>query len=410
MRPQAYFSNLFIEKYLGMQFGIVYSVYVLCSLLAVVFLKALGVDFWGEINFLSTASDNAEMTFTVLSVIFAVGCYFGDYLGKYFAMPYDSGWLDNSRVRIDFNSAKILEYLLIVAHVIILILVSLYGGGLWSRENYQLSSDVGSIISLYTAFAELIIGIVPALSRQFASTGNKYEMYLARYLLVVCLIYLYSASTKLDSASWFLYFIVSVNKAKKISASHAIGFAASLPILAMTLHQRSIEIYGLASLSQVVSDLLSRPSEVLGFALKVFASAVYITVETYYRAGVGSELIFVELDPRPGEMAGWYDYYEFQRINGAVPFSAIGTLAAFSFWSLMGYGVLVAISMRMLGEVVLMFSHNYSKVVPLIYSVICCGFLTQYNLRASARFIYYILFIYLIVRMLSFFLIARRKA
>ena len=145
--------------------------------------------------------------------------------------------------------------------------------------------------------------------------------------------------------------------------------------------------------------LFTRPGEAFaGYGVaRLFGNVMLSSPLTSVVANrsIPPETFWVSVNPMPGQLAGWVEIKDSLRVNWFTPYNSLGELAAHGWLALavgaavMGFAL--ALSSRLLSN----FRGAYQIAASLLLLAITLRFslsLLQYNLRSSARHIWYALF------------------
>jgi len=356
-----------------------------------------------EINFLTTASDDALYTWFVLVLIFALGLIFGEFSLGFFKSKNN----DSISLRMNLNFGRFSDYgtLIFLFYLFVVVLDLVWHGGLlWYRGYYHLIPDSGNFEGLFQSLIELTVAFVPLLLLVF-SKGDRRLKWRADLALFVSFFLLFGIGTKLCFAAVLFYYFTKFSLYKKLNVIDGLFLIfIFLPVVGVLFYQRDYQLFGIYSAVALLSS--STGLSYFDFfekALSIVASSVYITAETYVAAVGTADLIWVELNPLPGVLAGWYDVFEFVRIGLNVPFGGIGTLGAYSFFVLFVYAFVSSVVIVQFSKFLEQWSVPLSEAFVLFFGLFYFVSLTQYNLRSSARFIYYLAFVIVVWYLINLF-------
>ena len=395
-------------------------VFLLYSLLAAIaYILSSNIDGGDALvmDYLTLSTLDTVLNFILISIVFLCGTLLGERLFNSKKLVFNTSKYGKNigiiAVAVDERSKGIL-----ISYILFILVSYLYvGEPLWLRDYYHLSEvskteseAAGSLMDLIGALAQLTIGMLPPTIRYYINENNIKVKVLNRIALFLSIVFLYGASTKMCAAVAFMYLLAGImNNTGRFNKYSAIFFIAPFIILTLVLDQRNRMSYGILTLFDSLDSLVGNPLDVLVFGLQIVGSAVSIVAETKLDVNLSYSHLFIELSPLSGFAAGWYDIYDLRRLSFAVPYSALGTLAAYSYFYLFFYGIVYGITMVFLGKVLSKIFGTEASIFVVLTSIFVCGMLGQYNLRSTTRFIYYTFLLYMIVETVSKLLIYKRR-
>lgn len=370
--------------------------YTVCSYIAAtsfcyLFLLLLGVNFWHEFDFLTVASDSAFFIFISAGFFYLLGSFLYEsiysnetILVREFSIArsnFFSASVIKDKLQVGVGLA-VLNIIFVVAHIYFL------GEDFWQRSYYQLSDDSGGVADLLSSSIRQVVGILPALA--LFLSGNKIaEKLIITLSMLFATVYLYGVSTKFVAAALLFYALSISAKQGRLNFFAWFFYVASIILLILTLAQRVVGFYGVLSIFHVVEWVVYDPVNMLSFSLEVLTSSIYITAETAEASTQNLFNIFVELNPLPGSMAGWYQIYEKQRINDAIPFNALGTVYSYGYLFTVLFGFFSAYAFSCFKKAMAFVGKSNAILLSVLFALMLCALLTQYNLRSMMRWLYY---------------------
>ncbi|MDD4927437.1 MAG: hypothetical protein PHF58_13160 [Methylotenera sp.] len=381
----------------------VFFVISLITMTAYWFMLLIGINPWVEVSFLSSHSDNGLLLFAKISIIFISGAWIIDF----FISNVSESKINNEKIiSLDSVGERSIQFLGIVFLATILLAPLNYGVDLFLRNSYQLGDSPGAIAELIGTVFEFFLGFGPCVYR-FFRVNNNLGKSLSRAIILLSVIVLYGVSTKLAGVAVVLYALSGFIQSKGFVKYIIVGLIGLL-IVAVTLHQRALGIYGIFSITDTISSLLDDPSGVIGFIIQVVASSVFITSETVGRSYGSIDFLFTEINPLPGALTDWYEIYPRLRISEAVPFNSLGTLYSISPVLVFIFGMTASLAIWALRDLVSIFLPIGGGVIVMLFSVFLSATITQYNLRGSMRWIYYVFIAWFLIKSVHVFFGKRR--
>lgn len=230
----------------------------------------------------------------------------------------------------------------------------------------------------------------------------------ARILIVImmCLYWIIIfAQASRQFALMPLFFAIGVFAATLTnSAKRTVILATIVSVLLVPvpLYLRTLSDHGLLPYLNALPELSAQAfSEPFAGVSNVFFGFAVLALTLSRAPSVPLEIVLIQLNPLPGEYAGWYEVADSLRINPAVPYSTIGEVAGagpsilIAFWLFVGV-VLAHIDRRI--AVLLADNQQLSALAMLALSMTFVVLASQYNVRNSFRVIFYLLALDLITR------------
>jgi hypothetical protein len=187
-------------------------------------------------------------------------------------------------------------------------------------------------------------------------------------------------------------FAVSFSKGSRRRVIIA-GFAAVL-LVPIPLYLRAQDSHGLFPYVEALPGYLSSSAAnpMIGVA-NIFFGFPALALTLAKAPVVPLETIMIELNPLPGQLAGWYQVASSMRINPAVPYAAVGEVAgagtrfSIAFWFVVG--ALLAHIDRRIGAL-LARRYQLFALMMLALSATFVVLASQYNLRNAFRVLVYL--------------------
>lgn len=253
------------------------------------------------------------------------------------------------------------------------------------RNYYQFIEEAGE--GLLLSLAELIMAFLPAVIR-ILSPNKGGARVVNIILLILSFLYLYSAATKLCAGVLVFYMASSFFRSGRFRTKHAFLCVFAIVALAIAMQQRKTGYYGLLTLFDSLLSVYHNPLEVLGFVFAILAAPIYVFSETLIVANLNFSDLLIELSPKSGISAGWYEVFSYHRISSAVPFSAVGTVQHHSIYLLPLFGAILEFTILFLSSALRRISPKMVSIFIILSSLFLWNMMMGYNLRACFRWVY----------------------
>lgn len=301
-------------------------------------------------------------------------------------------FLDIRSVKFD---AKFVSFLLFWLFIISLILVFIdYGFGLFQRGDYipKKNSNYKTIYQLIFIFISLLSGVLYKKQKFFSSIiiisitfisigiGSRYAT--INLLLFGTIISLFISPKR--RTYFYIFFIpfLILFFGYNISLRSESNGHGLIPYLKITFQQ---------------------PEIIFKYALEniyyTFIFGFYATGETlqHYK-NPNFHKLYTCLSPLPGFLTDWYMYAKNMRLNLYAPFTSIGEISSYSYFSYIYYFILgfyfTFIDKFIKTQFIL---KKYIFAISIFLTLIIFIVLSfEYNLRSSNRYLYYSFFIYFV--------------
>lgn len=298
-----------------------------------------------------------------------------------------------------FIKYQLPKYIANVSIVTLFIIVILYfltfGKGIMYRVDYlpETNKLLTLIIKVITFLEIILLGLI----------YNKQKK-----LSITLFVFLTILSLTTGSRSVFLFYVIFILlifiSGKNTFFNKLIFFVnlfLAFVFLAFIMQLRNLENHGL--IPYLGSIGTSGADFIRSFFFNVYYSfiyGVYVTIGTLRKAQFDWNIIWVNINPLPGSIAGWYKYADKMRINTYVPFSLHGRVfkmgSTFTFFYFFLTGLLFSYFEILVRK---MFVKNKRIVALLIVILLILHIIYafEYNMRSSFRYFYYVLFVVFIL-------------
>lgn len=293
---------------------------------------------------------------------------------------------------IKYNFPNYLKNVVIIIFFTVLILYFItYGKGVFIRSEYLPDTNrfFTIFIKVLTFIEVIILGLI----------YSKHKM-LSTFLFLLTIF----LSISTGSRSVFLFYVFFVclmfisngNNIKnklRFSIHLAIGFV----FLSFMMQLRSLDSHGLIPYIKSIGSSSESFSRSFFFNLYYsFIYGVYVTIATVKKAQLDWNIIFININPMPGSIAGWYDYADKMRLNIYAPYSLHGRVFKMGYLFTIIYFFLTGLLFSYFEKVV-RFKFDKNKRITAFLIVILLAlhivYAFEYNMRAAIRYFYYALFI-----------------
>jgi hypothetical protein len=184
----------------------------------------------------------------------------------------------------------------------------------------------------------------------------------------------------------------------------AAALVASLLLLPIPLFVRGVGAHGLLPYLEALPDIAAQGDLLGGAADNLLISFPLIGATAFQVAPLPLEYFFVQINPLPGSMAGWYDIYQGLRINQFTPFAGAGELGNYGWGVLVGFWFVVGLFLGTVDHRIAVLLETGRRGIALVLTALPLVFtvlIMQYNLRSAVRLLMYTAVVLLAVRALD---------
>ncbi|MHC1560478.1 hypothetical protein ACR9E3_16100 [Actinomycetospora sp. C-140] len=180
------------------------------------------------------------------------------------------------------------------------------------------------------------------------------------------------------------------SRATRIGLGAAV--VAALVLLPIPLYVRGIGAHGLIPYLQALPDIVEQNDVLGGAADNLLISFPLVGATAFQVAPLPLDYFFLQVNPLPGNMIGWYDVSDSLRINLYTPFSGAGELANYGWGVLVGFWFVVGLFLGTLDQRIGALLDAGRRGVALVLTALPLVFtilMLQYNLRSGVRMLIY---------------------
>ena len=180
------------------------------------------------------------------------------------------------------------------------------------------------------------------------------------------------------------------SRATRIGLAAAV--VAALVLLPIPLYVRGIGAHGLLPYAEALPGILEQNDILRGAADNLLISFPLVGATAYQVAPLPLEYFFLQVNPLPGSMIGWYDISDSLRINLYTPYAGAGELANYGWGVVVGFWFVVGAFLGTLDHRIGVLLDAGSRGVALVLTALPLVFtilMLQYNLRSGVRMLIY---------------------
>ena len=296
----------------------------------------------------------------------------------------------------DYTVSKKITYLAIALFVFIVFLFLLvYGKGIFIREDYipERSKALTTIIKISSFVESLVLG--------FLYKKNKV---ISVSLFFVFLLITLGTGSRTVFLFFILYtFLVFISNGNTFmnKVRFSIQVLFSLFLLAYIMKLRQLPEHGIIPYLKSIGS--SSQDFYRSFFFNIYYSFIYgvfVTINTVDKAQLDWSIIFINLNPLPGAIAGWYDYANNMRINIYAPYSLHGRVFRTGVTFTVGYFFLTGLIFSFFEKKIRSLLNNNKRIYSFILTIILILHIVyafEYNMRSAVRYFYYAFFIVFMV-------------
>lgn len=296
----------------------------------------------------------------------------------------------------EYTVSKKLTYLAIVLFIFIVFLFLLvYGKGIFIREDYipERSKALTTIIKISSFVESLVLG--------FLYKKNKI---ISVSLFSMFLLITLGTGSRTVFLFFILYtFLVFISKGNTVinKLRFSIQVLFSLFLLAYIMKLRQLPEHGIVPYIKSIGS--SSEEFYRSFFFNIYYSFIYgvfVTIKTIKLAQLDWGIIFINVNPLPGAIAGWYDYANDMRINIYAPYSLHGRVFRTGITFTVGYFFLTGLIFSFFEKKIRSLLNNNKRIYSFILTIILILHIVyafEYNMRSAIRYFYYAFFIVFMV-------------
>lgn len=267
--------------------------------------------------------------------------------------------------------------------------ILVYGKSLFFRDEYPSFEENKSFVIILSFLSFIGCLLSSALYSEYKKTSLT--------LLGILLVLNFGTGSRAGFVFLLIYGLIVYFSKKERGVLEKIKFIifiiVSLFYLAVLIQVRYLPNHGIIP---YFDYLLSFDSEVFNtvifniYYLLVFG--YFVTIETINTASSSWDIIYTNINPLPGAMAGWYEYASSRRINIFAPYSSHGEAFAmgktFTFFFFFFIGIIFTNLDKFVRQ---MFKKQKTFKALILVLLLCLHifYSFEYNMRSSIRYIYY---------------------
>lgn len=279
-------------------------------------------------------------------------------------------------------------------------LIVVFGGGnpmgLLERTDYLSGAAGGSVSGIA---AHVGIGAVAACGYVFAR-GKGSKRVLAVGLAVAYYLLFFALATRRINVLPLCFalgaYVAVMNRRSKVGmlVAAAMG-AATLPV---PLYMRGIEHQGLIPYLKALPGLLSSDVSWTDTLNNVLVAFPITALSAFESSPIPLRNLLIELNPAPGNLAGWYQINGSMRLNRYTPFSGVGEVGNLGWFTVAVVWILVGVLLAWMDARCWRLVNDGARIAAACIVGLAGLFaisVVEYNLRNSQRdLIYAVIFIF----------------
>ena len=292
----------------------------------------------------------------------------------------------------NYTVSKKITYLAIIIFIIIFSLFFIvYGKGIFIRNDYipDRSKALTTVIKILSFIETLILGFIykkdKIISISFflffmlISLGTGSRTVFLFFILYTFLIFISNGNTFINKIRFSLHVLFS------------------LFLLTFVMQLRGLPEHGvipyLGSIFSLSKDFYR------SFFFNIYYSFIYgvfVTIKTVAKANLDWGIIFININPMPGVVAGWYNYANDMRINYYAPYSLHGRVFRTGTVFTILYFFLIGLIFSFFEKKIRNLLNNSKRIYAFILTIILILHIIyafEYNMRSAIRYLYYAFFI-----------------
>lgn len=305
---------------------------------------------------------------------------------------FNKSYTDSLFVKYKLNKSVTTIAISIFFLVIILYFLT-YGKGLFIRKDYLPDTHRGLTILLkvFTFIEVILLGLIYSKNKTLSSilfillitisisTGSR-SVFLF-YILYVCLVFISEGNNLFNKTRFLLHLLV--------------GFV----FLAFIMQLRKLDSHGLFPyIGSIGSSSTDFVRKIVFNIYYSFIYGVFVTIGTIKKSNLDWNIIFININPLPGSIVGWYDYAEKMRINFYAPYSLHGRVFKTGLVFTVIYFFITGLIFSYFEQRIRKMLNNNKRILAfliLMLLVLHIIYAFEYNMRAAIRYFYYAFFILL---------------
>lgn len=299
------------------------------------------------------------------------------------------------------NEYKI--YIVIYYIFLIFLILLIYGEALFIRSDYISFDKLKGFVNIIALMSFVACILAAIIYNEFKLTSL--------FLFLLLIFFYLGTGSRIIFIFIITYLIITHLLSKKRGIFYKIRFFvllfASLFFLAYLIQLRSLPSHGIIPYSIYFFKMGYEVFENFVFNIYyMFVFGIFATIKTLKVAPHDWHIIWININPFPGFLAGWYKYASHRRINIYAPYTTHGEIFKmgkfFTFLFFFFIGLIFTYFEKKIRELI----NNKSFLNAFILLIFLCLniiYSFEYNMRSSIRYLYYAYFYIFILYILKLF-------
>jgi hypothetical protein len=302
---------------------------------------------------------------------------------------------------------QLLDLSLSVSGTLILCGWLTYGTLLFNRGEYLVprgaGGGLGGVIAIVGALAATIGTAAVSICGYVMAVANGSRKLMAVLIAAAFFVYYFGGGTRRLALFPLLFAIGYLFGRRDRRGVAVLGVAAFLSVLLLPvpLYLRGQGAHGLLPYLDAMAGLDYTEVDWLSSINNILISFPITAYSAFEEAARPTAWLWLELNPLPGDMVGWYEVSRQLRLNDYTPFSSIGGLGNYGTLAVIGVGCGLGIILAYLDGRVSYYVRIGSQFIA-VGIVGASGLLAvtalQYNVRSFARLVLYLVILELAAR------------
>ncbi len=315
----------------------------------------------------------------------------------------------SSKIKLNYTfkihvSDKSKNYIIYYYIFLFILIFLVYGKSLFIRSEYVSFDKLKGFV--------IIIKLMSFVACIFAAILYKKYKKTSFFLFFLLLFFYLGTGSRIIFIFFLMYLSLTFLLSDKKSFLRKIRFGflvlALFFFLSYLIQLRSLPEHGIIPYSIYFFNMGTEVLKKFTFNIYyVFIYGVFVTIKTLKKAPHDWYIIWVNINPLPGFLAGWYKYASERRINKFAPYSTHGEIFRMGrYFTFIFYFLIGLIYTYFEKKVREMISKKFflKAFVLLIILILNIIYSFEYNMRSSTRYIYYAYFYILILYILKIFI------
>lgn len=290
---------------------------------------------------------------------------------------------------IDVSDTALNIAVLLMPLPLILMLVGSGAGTIWRRDEYIINHLGGSLLS--AGAAAFGLGAVAGLG--FLWGKHKARVLVLVYAVAYLAVFFGTGSRRLALVPVLFGVGAFVANPTRLTRWALVPLAASsVYLIGLPLAMRTGTEHGILPYWNRLPAVLGGELPFAVTALNILVGFAIINTTAYLAPAFPTSDIWASLNPLPSSLMGWADIAPGHRLNYFTPYAGIGELGNAGWPYVLFVGAVLGVALCYLDLSVGHFIRIGQQAVALLLlclTLVLLLFLTQYNLRAGFRMVYY---------------------